>query len=64
MGLYLVTGGAGFIGSSLVRRLLENEEKVRVLDNLSTGKKSNLDGVRGDIEFREGDVCDANAVQE
>jgi UDP-glucose 4-epimerase len=64
VGLYLVTGGAGFIGSCLVRRLLKAGEKVRVLDNLSTGKKANLEEVRGDIDFREGDVCDPNAVQQ
>lgn len=52
----LVTGGAGFIGSNLVHALLEHGADVRVLDNLSTGHRSNLDDVRGDIDFVEGDL--------
>ena len=63
MGLYLVTGGAGFIGSCLVRQLLARGEKVRVLDNLSTGKESNLAEVRADIELLEGDLCEPPVVQ-
>lgn len=56
----LVTGGAGFIGSNLVRELLTREHSVKVLDNLSTGFKSNLEGL--DIDFIEGDIQDQKAV--
>lgn len=52
----LVTGGAGFIGSHLVTRLVHEGWKVRVLDNLSTGSYGNLLHVAGRIEFCEGDV--------
>jgi len=52
----LVTGGAGFIGSSLVRELLSRQFGVRVLDNLSTGRRQNLDDVADDVEVIEGDV--------
>jgi UDP-glucose 4-epimerase len=65
---YLVTGGAGFIGSHLVRRLLADGGRVRVIDNLSTGDLANLTEVRDEIDFVEGDVADAalaaRAVQE
>jgi UDP-glucose 4-epimerase len=53
----LITGGAGFVGSHLVRRLLEDGCDVIVLDNFSTGRRSNLDAVRGDIELVQGDVA-------
>ena len=46
---FLVTGGAGFIGSNIVRALLNRGDTVRVLDNLSTGKPENL-GARGTLE--------------
>ena len=53
----LVTGGAGFIGSNLVRRLVGSNHEVRVLDDLSTGLESNLDGL--DVDFVEGSFTDA-----
>lgn len=54
--VYLVTGGAGFIGSHVVEELLSLGHAVRVLDNFSTGRRKNLDGVHDDIEVIEGDV--------
>jgi nucleoside-diphosphate-sugar epimerase len=60
--MYLVTGGAGFIGSNIVRRLVVMGEKVRVLDNFSTGKKENLAGVdKADIV--EGSLVDLETVK-
>lgn len=55
----LVTGGAGFIGSHLVRALVRRGDRVRVLDNLSTGSLQNLSELRGEIEFVHGDAADA-----
>jgi UDP-glucose 4-epimerase len=52
----LVTGGAGFIGSHLVRALLEHGDDVRLLDNFSTGNRANLAGVEGDVEIVEGEL--------
>lgn len=54
----LVTGGAGFIGSHLVERLLDEGLEVRVLDNFSTGRRENLEAVTSHIELVEGDICD------
>lgn len=58
----LVTGGAGFIGSNLVDALIARGYAVRVLDNLSTGKRSNLPSVDS-VELIVGDVADANTVR-
>jgi nucleoside-diphosphate-sugar epimerase len=55
---YLVTGGAGFIGSSIARALLSRGDKVRVVDNFFSGKRENLAEVAGDIELIEGDIRD------
>lgn len=61
---FLVTGGAGFIGSNLVRALLERGERVRVLDNFSTGRWDNLRDVLGQIELVEGDIRSYHIVRE
>jgi nucleoside-diphosphate-sugar epimerase len=58
MAKYLVTGGAGFIGSHIVETLVGRGDAVRVLDNLTTGKKENLEAVAGRFEFVEGDIRD------
>jgi len=59
----LVTGGAGFIGSNTVRGLLDEGFGVRVLDNMSTGRRENLDEILEKIEFVEGDLRDKEAVE-
>ena len=61
---YLVTGGAGFIGSHIVRRLVGEGESVRVVDNLSTGQLARLQDVRESIEFVEGDLADERVSDE
>src|SRR5271170_4665135 len=60
---YLVTGGAGFIGSNIVDELVRRGHAVIVLDNLSTGKESNLASVRDRIELSTGSIADPAAVQ-
>ena len=59
---YLVTGGAGFIGSHLVQALVQRGHRVRVLDNLATGFRENLAEVANAIEFVEGDLRDFDTV--
>ncbi len=58
MAKYLVTGGAGFIGSHIAETLVGRGETVRVLDDLSTGKMENLAGIAGKFEFLRGDIRD------
>jgi nucleoside-diphosphate-sugar epimerase len=61
--MYLVTGGAGFIGSNLVEVLINQGKRVRVLDNLSTGKKTNLRPFWEKIEWVEGDIRDSKTCE-
>src|SRR6059058_4979006 len=63
MALYLITGIAGFIGSSLARAILAQGDKVRGIDNLSTGKRENLDDIGDRIDFREADLLDLDAMK-
>lgn len=63
MTLSLVTGGAGFIGSHLVEALLARGQRVRVLDNFSTGSPANLAAVRDDVEIIDGDITDPETVR-
>ena len=62
MATYLVTGGAGFIGSHMVEELVRRGETVRVLDNLATGKTANLASIAGRIDFQEADIRDLEAI--
>jgi UDP-glucose 4-epimerase len=63
MAVYLITGIAGFIGSSLARELLQRGEQVRGVDNLATGKRENLTEILERIDFREADILDLDAMQ-
>jgi nucleoside-diphosphate-sugar epimerase len=63
MSSYLVTGIGGFIGSALARELLRRGEKVRGIDNFSTGRRENLEEIRGQIDLREADILDLDAVK-
>ena len=60
--MYLITGGAGFIGSNLARKLAAKGEKVRVLDDFSTGKRENIAGIEG-LEVIEGSLLDYDTVK-
>jgi nucleoside-diphosphate-sugar epimerase len=62
MAQYLVTGGAGFIGSHLVEELIRRGERVRVVDSLITGKRQNLAHL-ADVEFLEGDLADLEVAR-
>ncbi len=64
MATYLITGVAGFIGSSLARAVLAQGDQVRGIDNLSTGKRENIAEISGQIDFREADLLDLDAVQD
>lgn len=64
MSTYLVTGVAGFIGSALARAVLAQGDKVRGIDNFSTGKRENLTEVSDRIDFREGDLLDLAVLKD
>lgn len=59
----LVTGGAGFIGSNLADALIRQGAKVTIIDNLATGFRENLEEIKGDFEFVEGDLNDDSVLQ-
>lgn len=62
MATYLVTGGAGFIGSSIAEELLAKGETVRILDDFSSGRRSNVESLRGRVEVVEGTILDPETV--
>ncbi len=64
MRTFLVTGGAGFIGSHIAEALVRRGERVRVIDNLSTGHLTNMETFRDEIEFVQRDLCDAATATE
>lgn len=64
MALYLITGIAGFIGSSLARAVLEQGDRVIGIDNFSTGKRENIAEILDRIDFREADLLDPDALNE
>ena len=61
---YAVTGGAGFIGSHLVKNLVEHGDEIIVIDNLNTGKKKNIEKFSEKIDFFEVDIRDFNAIED
>ena len=61
---YVVTGGAGFIGSHLTEKLIKQGDVVTVLDNLNTGKEKNLETVKEKIEFVKGSILDTKLLEE
>ncbi len=61
--MYLITGGAGFIGSHIARKLVAMGERVRVLDNFCSGKRANLEGLEDKIEVIAGDILDHDALK-
>jgi len=63
MAYYLLTGGGGFIGSNIAERLIRDGERVRIIDNFSTGRRENLAGLNGSIELIEGDITDMATVR-
>lgn len=63
MALYLITGIGGFIGSSIARALLQRGDQIRGVDNFSTGKRENLKEIAGQIDLREADILDLDAMK-
>lgn len=66
MGIFMVTGGAGFIGSHIVDRLVQEGQRVRVVDNFSTGRRENIAHLEGNplVQVAEGDICDSEFMAE
>ena len=62
-GITLVTGGAGFIGSHLVAALAQRGARVRIIDDLSTGRRENLEGIKGDVDFIHASLLDIAATR-
>lgn len=62
--MYLITGGAGFIGSHIVAKLVTMGERVRVLDNFSSGKRANLGGMKDKVEVVAGDILDTDLLRQ
>ncbi len=62
-GIALVTGGAGFIGSHIAAALIADGARVRVLDDLSTGHRENIEEIGGDLDFVEGSVADEQLLE-
>ena len=60
---YLITGGAGFIGSHLAERLITRGDEVVILDNLSTGSDKNLVAIASKIKFESGDILDKPLIE-
>ena len=63
MSTYVVTGGAGFIGSHITEALLRQNQKVRIVDNFSTGKAANIASFRKDIEVFTLDIADGAGLE-
>jgi nucleoside-diphosphate-sugar epimerase len=63
MSNFVVTGGAGFIGSNIVEELLKQGHRVKVIDNLSTGYEKNLDSMKEKVEFVQGDITDLELLK-
>ena len=61
---YVVTGGAGFIGSHITKKLVERGDIVTVIDNMNTGKEKNLEPVRDKINFVKGDILDIELLED
>tara|TARA_B100000029_G_C17551700_1_gene950321 strand:+ start:679 stop:1599 length:921 start_codon:yes stop_codon:yes gene_type:complete len=61
---YLITGGAGFIGSHIAESLIEKDNEILILDNLVTGKKKNLELIKDKIDFVEGSILDLDLLNE
>ena len=61
---FLITGGAGFVGSHLAEELIKKGESVTILDDLNTGKMNNLEKIKDKIDFAKGDIRDRNLLKE